>query len=708
MAKIKKKGKGLQEKLTHKKGVSLAIKSKYNYILISIITAITILYVTSTFYYTGGHFFLPTDDSFLSFHYAKQLSQGQPFQYNSGESPTTGARSLLWTILLAPGFFIGLDGNGIIGYSFLLGILFLFLSSWLIFRIGEILFNQMLGIIASLLFLLNGPISWGYLSGTEIGLFSTLILATLYFLGQEQDNGYKKIIFGSLLAIAHPDGIILAFLLTLILVLNLIFKGERPKPKSLYLVIPAIVGLSCICLNLILTGNVYSTFLQAKSQLFSPNMPLPEVLAKSIKFYAYLLKEIFGGFNGAYSEMIDANVGQTATYFAPFAFLFFLLGSLPLVVKEIYSQKLGFNFLTMSWFFLGIGLTAITFPTDYSWNITIIPYYPLFFIGVVIGIYQVSQMISVQVTTLSLKDIFYSISSFFLIFSLFSTSFFVVVYGKSCKDNYHQKIGLVKWVKENLPANITAAMSGINTLRYYENRNFIDLTGVGTKGLAKPYQNGVGSIFEWLEDKKSYPDCFILDKLDFSRSGLLQNQLYSAKVVGVRAIEPINVYQANWNLANSGEQPVTSFGGYKLVDKIDVANLTNEGEHNYRFWDAEPGLNVPTYVYELSCLNSERKVIDGGRILSGGESMVVKTQPGHEMKIMMRTTGALKLNVLINEKYCKTWVDERNYGNLWVESILTIPGKWITSDQTKIHIEIKNFQQDTYSVAHYWFFQVED
>jgi len=705
MAKVKKKK--VRPETEHKK--LLLITPKYYLILISLVIGIAILYLISTFYFTGGYFFLPIDDAFLHFHYANHLSQGHPFQYNLGEPPTTGATSLLYTILLVPGFFIGLSGDGIIYYSFLLGILFLFLSSWMIFKIGMIIFDKSLGIIASLLFLLNGPITWGYLSGTEVGIFSTIILATLYFSLQEQDKGYKKtIILGSLLAIVHPSGIILSFLLVFVLILNIIFKGELSKLKNIYLFTPAIVGISYLFLNLILTGSVFSTLLQARSPLFSPNTPLIEILARAIKFYVYLLKEIFGGFNGTYSEMIDSNAGQSATYFAPFAFLFFLLGALPLAVKEIYSKKLGFNILIISWFFIGIGIASITFPTDYSWNIYVIPYYPLFLIGMAIGIYHFSQGIANMTSSISLKEALYGISAFFIIFSIFSTSFFVIAYGKGCKDNYHKNIELVKWVKENIPPNITIAMTGINTLRYYENRNFIDLSGVGTKGLAKAYQNGVGSIFEWLEDKNLHPECFILDRLDFTHSGLLKEELHSAKVVGVRPIEPINVYQTDWSLANSGNKPVTLLNNYKLVDKIDVANLDSESNHNYRFWEAEPGLDVTTYVYEFPCVDSSRRIIDGGRVLSGGESMVIKTKPGQEIKIIMRTIGPLKLDVLINEKYRKKWVDERNYGNLWVESILTIPGKWIISNQTKVHIEIKNKQQDTYSPAYYWFFQRED
>ncbi|MDI6734580.1 MAG: hypothetical protein QME42_00030 [bacterium] len=702
MAKIKKKKSEKREKILQAK--KIGVEAKYNYSLIGLVLGISILYVISTLFYSGGYFFLPVDDSFSYFHYAKQLSAGHPFQYNFGDTPTTGVRSLLYTIILAPGFFIGLTGNGMICYAFLLGMIFFFLSGWLILRIAEGFFGRELGIIAGLLFLLNGPISWGYLSGTEIGLFSTVILATLYFFLREQDGDYKKtVILGSLLAMTHPEGAVLSILLVVVLIINLLLNQGAAKLKSILIFIPAIIGISCVFLNLILIGSLFSTFLQSKSPLFSPNMPLLEILAKSIKFYAYLLKEIFGGFNGAYTEMISPDAGQTATYFAPFAFLFFLFGSLPLAVKEIYARRLGINLLMVIWFFMGIGLVAITFPTDYSWNMTLIPYYPLFLLGVVVGIYHFSLMITNMVTTISLKQTFYGLSSFFIVFSLFSTSFFVVAYGKICKDNYHQKMGLVKWIRENIPADVTIAMNGINTLRYYENRNFIDLCGVGTKGLAKAYQNGVGSIFEWLEEKKLYPACFVLDRLDLTRSGLLKTELYSARVVGVRPIEPINVYQADWSLSNKGDEPMTSLSGYKLVDKIDVANLDSEAEHKYRFWEAEPGLNSTTYVYTFPCL--DRQIMDGGRSLSGGEDMVVKTQPGQEMKIVMRTTGALKLDVLINGKYCRKWIDETNPGNTWSESLVTIPGQWVTSNSTKVHIEVRDKQQDTYSVGYYWFFQ---
>ena len=46
-----------------------------------------------------GQFVLPLDDVYIHFQYAKQLAHGQPYVYNPGQTPTSGATSFLYPCL---------------------------------------------------------------------------------------------------------------------------------------------------------------------------------------------------------------------------------------------------------------------------------------------------------------------------------------------------------------------------------------------------------------------------------------------------------------------------------------------------------------------------------------------------------------------------------------------------------------------------------
>jgi arabinofuranosyltransferase len=49
------------------------------------------------------------DDAFISFRYAQHIAGGQGFVWNVGERPLEGVTNLLWTLLLAGGFKLGID-----------------------------------------------------------------------------------------------------------------------------------------------------------------------------------------------------------------------------------------------------------------------------------------------------------------------------------------------------------------------------------------------------------------------------------------------------------------------------------------------------------------------------------------------------------------------------------------------------------------------
>jgi hypothetical protein len=109
-----------------------------------------------------------------------------PWQYNSGDPPSTGATSMLYPFLLAVGILGGAAGENLAWFALSLGVDALILSAALISLITKQLL-ELTGphkqdvvragpLLAALLFLLSGAVQWGYFNGMETGLFALLLL----------------------------------------------------------------------------------------------------------------------------------------------------------------------------------------------------------------------------------------------------------------------------------------------------------------------------------------------------------------------------------------------------------------------------------------------------------------------------------------------------------------------------------------------------
>ena len=139
-----------------------------------------LLFAASMLYHTGGRL-APAAGRFLHLFPIRTASGPRALpriQYRA--EPTAGATSLLYTLLLVPGFWLGLDGMGIALYALVLGVVWLGLSARLLLLLGCRLGGPFSGWVAALMFLLCGPLLWGYYSGMAIGLFAFAILLTLY------------------------------------------------------------------------------------------------------------------------------------------------------------------------------------------------------------------------------------------------------------------------------------------------------------------------------------------------------------------------------------------------------------------------------------------------------------------------------------------------------------------------------------------------
>src|SRR6187401_3476688 len=136
-------------------------RSLFVWTLFCILAGLIFLAYTLTSLTVGrGLFVMPLDDVYIHFQYAKQMALGQPYIYNPGLPPTSGATSFLYPYMLAVGYLLGFQGLNLGLWAMLLGMVALACSCWLVYRL-MLAFDALhwLAVLSGIIFAISGPVS---------------------------------------------------------------------------------------------------------------------------------------------------------------------------------------------------------------------------------------------------------------------------------------------------------------------------------------------------------------------------------------------------------------------------------------------------------------------------------------------------------------------------------------------------------------------
>lgn len=146
----------------------------------------------------------PLDDSWIHLHFARNLAEGQGFAYNPGV-PVSGSTAPLWTLALG-GLFALLGSHPVVAKG--VGLLAALGAAWLAGRLAETWTQQPgLGLLASTLTALAGPMVWGALSGMEVTLAAALVTAALVL--NARGHPLSASVTLALGTVARPESVIL-------------------------------------------------------------------------------------------------------------------------------------------------------------------------------------------------------------------------------------------------------------------------------------------------------------------------------------------------------------------------------------------------------------------------------------------------------------------------------------------------------------------
>lgn len=669
----------------------------------------------------GGQPVMPLDDAYIHFQYAHQLAAGQPYVYNPGLPPTSGATSFLYPYVLALGDVLGLRELNLGWWAMGIGAGALALAAWLVYRIVLLAAPFWLAAVFAAAFALDGWVSWHFMSGMETGLVVLFVLLAFYAVLERR---CLTVLALTLLALIRPEGGLLAAISVGIVLLqamralpvkgaNRIFQQVGLPPRWLWrrewllLLLPlAAIGVQPL-VNLLLTGSAIASGNAAKSIFgivpVDATLIVQRVGANFVRIWSEFLTVHF--YVSAMALIGLAALAKRSRLTAVMLVLWLLAGTAAIATLD-----------NAFWHFkrYQLPLIALFFPlAGWGWAFVYARLRRLLrhgirraqparlaFIGAIFG-----ALIAVSVSTL-LRNSLQFVSN-----EALNVGYVVA-----------QPLQMARWLAQNASQGARVAVHDVGMMRYVGGRTTIDMVGLTTPGAAAYWRNGPGAVGEFLDRQR--PDLIA----SYGREhgvGLVyleETDLYAETLATYTvALDPLNnvalagqtqgIYRPNWAAADRSPDvrvlnAVTPYlDGKAVVDFVDVADIASEDEHGYRWRSSAVSGKFFTEFFQLNyagCL-FDCSVMDGGRRIDVDEAFTLHLQEGQEAMLVTRLLpmNAGTFDVYANDQLVGTRVVPELPG-MWLEVPTLIPAALVTAET---NIRVVPHLAGDYMPYYHWAYQ---
>ena len=655
-------------------------------------TAVTLVMFLFGLMGSGGHLAAPLDDTFIHLQYARQLAAGHPFQYNTGDIPSSGESSFIYPFLLAPAFLLGMNGTSPLLYAFALGFGAHLAAVILLYKLALLIFSRRVALLSAAFLLLDGRSNWHFLTGMETGLYAGALIAFFYIWAKGIRSGRFLLtaLVGVLVALLRPEGhIVISFVCLLTLIY--LWRAKKIGIRCAWLLLPIVVGFLPYAVNIALTGYWQFNTASGKSSFFIPYIPLYQALGLIPTHFIDLIKDVMLGLDVPYS---------------PFP-LFMTLPLAALGARYALQSRLNrlLNMGTLLGLAVGIGLALLLrgahFDRYFQPYDTIIWLY--FAAGLVWLIEKAQQAFNRPEANGGSKTTYAWVVGVVILFMLPQFVRYFVLMGDSNRDIYYQQIVFSNWIRNNTPVDARIGVNDVGAHKYWGDRYIIDLVGLTDDDLRGVFFSGWGSIYDVLmrrpEDRRPqylliHPNAFINDTDTSVGQGLL-TPIYSITVqnIAITAGPTETLYKVNWDKASlAQESTYLLHQGKEYLDSVNIGDLTDEKAHNYNTVGRQASVTEPKSILTTSIYDDKGPgLTDSGRRHSGSEQFTVKSVAGEPLTLVARTIlvpdADQHLKVLANGKEVGTWDAHNTRAGLWQEYEYTIPAEFISGDHTTLHID---------------------
>jgi hypothetical protein len=661
---------------------------------------------------TDGHVVPQSVDLYLVCQYARSMGAGHPFRYNPGDPPSTGATSLLQVTLLGLGSFLGLRGEALVAAAIALGLACFVAAVLLGFRVGGLLAGPRAGTAAGLLIALGGPLAWGMLSGSDVALFAALALWTFdRMLAAARSGRLGALPLATvLLALTRPEGLLLAAAVAGWWTFPR--RGGRAGGAAAWAGVAA--GLGVLALNAALTGSWVPTSAQDKGLLtaYSPG----DALAAATEYLVDVTRGLLLGFYPSQAPVGLAR-GWAPYYFTPLALVFVVVGAAG--VRPPLRRATG---VWLSVVVLAVMAAGPTLFAGVHFNRYLMWAFPLVHILTAAGVQGVAAHFA-RGSAVRERRLFRAVMAVAVALAAFSTLRFAAAYADAAGEVYRRDVAAARWIASALPPGVAMAnqATSVEYLTGHRNLNLHGVTSPAFFGTRRPERDaGVLELLRRLpEDAR--PPYLITTSATQAASPLLRALAAGPPLFRTTSFgDEIEVYRTRYDGLGAGRQrlvPRSGEEGLAESDRLNVCDPRDEEGHDYAHRSRLGGLELHGAPRFAPLPESGTELADAGRYIAGFEDFRVRTVPGKDLVLVVRTAPSVAVNVHraagaaqylleVPSGEAAVTVDGRPAGRLllqpraeWEEVPLRIPASLVTRERTRIRLTGR------YAAFHYWFLQ---
>jgi len=674
------------------------------------------LYLGVDLYFANGFLTLPLDDAYIFLHYARNFAAGHPMVYNLGDATTTGVTSYLYLLILTPLALVFRAPDTLVWGTFILNVVFYGASVFLFAKIAGRLFEGRFVYLSTLIFASTGPITFHALAGMDTGLFVLALLFALYSYLMYTEYGQGRVFAFALaaLALARPEGILAAVLLVVMALVAAPPEVDgRPVPRRTpkWLVAAGLAPVPFYFLaNYLAGGHVTSASFLSKSVWGPGSSPWPTRLAEVLAYGLFVVKSVLAGLDGTYlAQVLNVNIPYAAAAcFAPLSLAFFLVGWGRAARKSWGNRRPSPAFAAGVLFLACTALSCIFLPFPRHFTRYLAAFYPLYVIGILVGIEGLATLIRYGRPAISHAAMFWTGAAYFLIFGLVSSAYAWLGFGMSARDIRFQHIATARYIRDHVAPGANIFTHDVGVLAYYSRHRIVDLEGLVSPGGWRERGEGAGVAASFVAGRGKPGDYFAgyLDVYPFNDVGLIAEPEFEARLISVTMAGGAVMTVAPFRAELFVRPPPPAMPGFEPEDDVDVADMLSEKAHHYRL--RRRGANA-FWSYATIAPREEGGVaatapfFEAGRTVCGAEEFTVRAAPGRDLACVARCLPPYDVEVYANGKYAGKWAVSPAGGEGFVDGYFFIPGRAVTGTM-RFQLKTAGGDFQTFRPAHYYFY----
>jgi hypothetical protein len=679
--------------------------------LLAAAVVVALLFVASMLAATQGRFVPQVVDLYLTCQYARAMAEGHPFRYNAGDAPSSGATSLLHTGMLAAAHAAGFRGEGLVAFAILTGAGLYVATVWMARDIGARLGDARDGLLAGALVVVGGPVVWGFLYGADVALFmfvATWLLRSL-LVAWPSGRFDAAVAPGVLLALTRPEAIVLLLCLAL-------GWGRGPGrgargARWAAPWIPVAAAVLVLVNTRVVTGGWIGSSLADKSLV--ANVGVAGAIGVAAEYAVDVVRGLLLGFYPGSAGM-GFSRGWASLYFPP-------LGLVLVLAAALRADALGAPLRL--WLVAAAAVFAAVSPNMFlgvHFHRHILWAFPSLLALAAAGAGAVARAAGPGRS----RALFRAITLVAVGLGVLSTARFATIYGDMAGEIARRELPLARWIAASLPPG-TAMANAATSVEYLTGHRSLNLHGVttaaffGTRATERDagMLEGLGRLAV-----AERPPYLITSVAAQEASAVLREIVQGPPLYRTTSFaDELEVYRTRYDslaAAAHAHRPDTlrATAGRSEVDRMNVCDPADEKSHGYVSSSRLGGLALGGSARVDQYADGPR-VADAGRAILGWERFSVRTAPGRELVIVLRTAGVVSVVVApagrptsqpldFVEAELEVSVDGRPAGRLrfrpapgWDEVVLRVPAALVTGERTRLELA------GHYASYRYWFFQ---